>query len=160
MSIQPVTTALTKFAKSGIGQKIYSNLLQPNKEKFLNNTLPLIESATCTLAYCYATATNKKIPKEQKETLQYQNIINGVAGITLSGAMNAFVSKQGDKIVKNLKPDLVKDFEGVSRGIRIVLPIVTTGLCMRYILPVASAPISSFIKKIRGKDKKPLDTKA
>ena len=87
-----------------------------------------------------------------------QNIINGVAGITLSGVLNTFVSKQGDKIIQNLKPELVKDFEGVSRGIRTVLPIVTTGLCMRYIVPVASAPISSFIKKIRGKEKK-LDTK-
>lgn len=158
MSIQPVTTALTKFAKSGIGQKIYGSLLKPNKERFLNNTLPLVEGVTCSLAYCYATATNKKIPKEQKETLQYQNIINGVAGITLSGVLNTFVSKQGDKIIQNLKPELVKDFEGVSRGIRTVLPIVTTGLCMRYIVPVASAPISSFIKKIRGKEKK-LDTK-
>ena len=70
MRIPGISDALTRFAKSKTGQKIYGALLKPDKENFLNNTLPLIESAVCTGSYIYATAHDKKIPKEQKPILQ------------------------------------------------------------------------------------------
>ena len=79
--------------------------------------MPLIESAVCTGSYIYATASNKKIPEESKPILQWQNILNGVIGIAVSGALNRWVSKQGAKIISGLKPELIKDFDNVVTGV-------------------------------------------
>lgn len=162
MKVPGISDALSKFAKSNVGKKFYNTLLKPDKETFLNNTLPLIESAVCTGSYVYATAHDKKIPKEQKPILQWQNIINGVVGIAVSGALNKWVSKQGAKVIKDLNPKLVKDFENVVTGVRVGLPILMTSLVMRFGVSTLSVPVSEWAKKLSGHKEKSdkLDVKA
>lgn len=163
MKIPGISDALTKFAKSKVGQAMYKNLLKPDKERFLNNTLPLIEATVCTGSYIYATATDKNIPKEQKPVLQWQNIINGVAGVAVSSKLNKWVSKKGEEVIKDLKPEHIKDFKNVVDGVKVGLPILMTSLVMRYAVSTLSVPISTITKKaynkITGKGEK-LDIQA
>lgn len=147
MRVTGISDLLTRMAKSKAGQKVYKSLLNPNKENFLNNTLPLVESAVCTGSYIYATATDKKIPKESKPALQWQNVINGVAGIAVSSKLNKWVSKKGATVIKDLDPKVIKDFEGVVNGVRVGLPILMTSLIMRYAVSTLSVPISVMAKK-------------
>lgn len=148
MKVPRISDILTNIAKSQTGQKVYKSLLNPNKENFLNNTLPLLESAVCTGSYIYATATDKKIPKESKPALQWQNVINGVAGIAISSRLNKWVSKKGAEVIKDLNPKYIKDFEGVVNGVRVGLPILMTSLVMRYAVSTLSVPISETAKKL------------
>lgn len=151
MKVPGISDILTKVAKSKTGQRVYKNLLKPDKETFLNNTLPLIESGVCTASYCFATAHDKKIPKEQKPALQWQNILNGVIGILVSGRLNRWVSKQGAKVIKDLKPELIKNFDEVVSGVRVGLPILMTSLVMRWGVSTMSVPVSEKFKKIGHK---------
>lgn len=148
MKIPGISDMLSRIAKSKAGQRVYTKLLNPDKENFLNNTLPLIESAVCTGSYIYATATDKNIPKESKPALQWQNVINGVAGIAVSSRLNKWVSKKGAAVIKDLDPKLVKDFEGVVSGVRVGLPILMTSLVMRYAVSTLSVPVSTAAKKL------------
>ena len=160
MKIPGISEALTRFAKSKTGQNLYRKILRPDKETFLNNTLPLIESTVCTGSYIYATATDKKIPKEQKPILQWQNVLNGVIGIAVSGKLNKWISKKGAQVIKGLKPELIKDFDNVVTGVKVGLPILMTSLIMRFGVSYLSVPMSEAAKsideKIRGKK---VDTK-
>ena len=157
MKVPSISKVMAKIAKSEAGQKAYKYILNPNKETFVNNTLPLIESAVCTGSYIYATASNKKIPEENKPILQWQNVLNGVIGIAVSGAMNKWVSKKGEQIVKGLKPELIKDFEGVVAGVKIGLPILMTSLVMRFGVSYATVPMSVMAKKLDRIFRKPKD---
>ena len=158
MKIPGISDALSRFAKSKTGQNLYRKILRPDKETFLNNTLPLIESTVCTGSYIYATATDKKIPKEQKPILQWQNVLNGVA---VSGKLNKKKKKKGAQVIKGLKPELIKDFDNVVTGVKVGLPILMTSLIMRFGVSYLSVPMSEAAKsideKIRGKK---VDTKA
>jgi hypothetical protein len=102
----------------------------------------------CTGSYIYATASNKKIPEESKPILQWQNILNGVIGIAVSGALNRWVSKQGAKIISGLKPELIKDFDNVVTGVKVGLPILVTSLVMRFGVSYATVPMSEAAKKL------------
>lgn len=161
MKIPGISDALARFAKSNIGQKMYKSILRPDKETFLNNTLPLIESTVCTGSYIYATHHDKKIPKEQKPILQWQNILNGVIGVAVSGKLNRWISKKGAQVIKGLKPELVKDFDNVVTGVKVGLPILMTSLVMRFGVSYLSVPMSETAKaidnKIRGRK---VDTQA
>lgn len=148
MKVPSITDGLTRMARSKWGQKFYKHILHPSKETFLNNTLPLIESAVCTGSYIYATASNKKIPEESKPILQWQNILNGVIGIAVSGALNRWVSRQGAKIISGLKPELIKDFDNVVTGVKVGLPILVTSLVMRFGVSYATVPMSEAAKKL------------
>lgn len=162
MKIPRISDLLAKFAKSKTGQKMYKTLVSPDKETFLNNTLPLIESTVCTASYVYATARDKKIPQEQKPILQWQNVLNGVIGVAVSGTLNKWVSKQGAKVIKDLKPNLIKDFDNVVTGVKVGLPILMTSLVMRFGVSYLSVPMSEAAKGIHNKLKgdKKLDIKA
>lgn len=162
MKIPKISEMMAKFAKSKTGQKAYKYILKPDKETFLNNTLPLIESAVCTGSYIYATASNKKIPDEQKPILQWQNVLNGVIGIAVSGRMNKWISKKGSQIIKGLKPELIKDFDNVVTGVKVGLPILMTSLIMRFGVSYATVPMSEAAKKIDSvfRPKKKLDVDA
>lgn len=149
--IPSLSNIFSRFAKSNIGQKVYKNLLKPEKEVFLNNTLPLIESGVCTGSYCFATWHDKHIPEEQKPCLQWQNIINGVVGIAISGKMNKWITKQGSGVIKHLNSALIKNFSSVVNGIQVSLPIIMTSLVMRYGVSTLSVPMSEKFKELGHK---------
>lgn len=148
-----ISKILAAIAKSKPAQKIYKTLLKPDKETFLNNTLPLIESTVCTASYVYATAHDKKIPKEQKPILQWQNVINGVLGIAVSGCLNKWVSKKGAEVIKDLNPEHIKNFSRVCDGVKVGLPILMTSLVMRWGISTLSVPLSEVTKNTYNKIK-------
>lgn len=149
MKINPVTNLLTKFSTSQKGQQLFSKMA--NKEYFLNNTLPLINSGVCTASYIYATAHDKKIPKERKPILQWQNIINFVAGVVISAKLNKWASKKGEEVIKHLKPEVIKGFEDVVTGARIAIPMVVTSLVFRLGVSSGSVLASDWCKRIGDK---------
>lgn len=148
-----ISKILAAIAKSKPVQKVYKTLLRPDKETFLNNTLPLIESTVCTASYMYATARDKKIPEAQKPILQWQNVINGVLGVAVSGVLNKWVSKKGAEVIKDLKPEHIKNFGRVCDGVKVGLPILMTSLVMRWGVSTLSVPLSEVTKNTYNKFK-------
>lgn len=143
-----VDKILTKTASSKAGQRFYKYLLEPKREAFLQTQLPCIESLVCLGSYMYATARDKKIPEERKPILQWQNVLNGVIGMAVSGGLNAWISKKGKEIIKHLHPENIEKFSRVCDGIKVGLPILVTALVMRFGISTLSVPMSDAAKKM------------
>jgi hypothetical protein len=128
-------------------KKFNNFMLNPKNERLFNEGLPLLSSAVCTGSYIYATAHDKKIPKERKPILQIQNVVNGVIGILISAKLNQWAYKKTEKVIQNLQPKLIKDYETVIHGTRIAVPIAITSLVMRLLVSSGSVLISDVIKR-------------
>lgn len=139
-----VSKIFEAFAKTKTGQKIYKWCASPGKDKFLNNTLPQVETVLATSCYVWSTAKQKNIDDDRKKLLQIQNIGSGVAGLVLGTAANHWISNQTDKIVKDIDPKIMdpKALRKVSTGLRVIAPLATTAIIMRLCLPVLLAGIS------------------
>ena len=55
---------------------------------------------------------------------------------------------------------MIPDAHKIMGGIRVALPLVTTAVLMRCVLPVATAFVSGEIEERRSKKKEGLDIKA
>lgn len=151
------------IAKSKPGQKFYKWCASPGKDKFLNNTLPQVETVLSTTAYVWSTAKQKNIDDDRKKLLQIQNIGSGAAGLVLGTAANHWISNQTDKIVKDLDPKVMdpKAIRKVSTGLRILAPVASTALVMRLLIPTALACFSGKVMdKHREKKERKLDINA
>lgn len=149
------------FAKTQTGQKIYKWCSEGNHDKFLNHTLPQCETILSTAIYVWSTAKQKNIDEDRKNLLQIQNVGSGVIGLVLAGAANRWVGKQGEAIIKDLDTKKIdpKSIRQISTGIRVILPIVTTAIVMRFLLPSLLAGFSGKVMdKVR--ERKNLDLKA
>lgn len=135
------------IAKSNIGQRFYKWSASPGKDKFLNNTLPTIETIVSTGIYCWSTARQKNIEKPQRDLLQWQNVLSGAAGVIVGTFANRFFYNQTEKIVKDLDPSKLdmKTLRKVGTGLRVVTPIICTAAIMRWITPSITAFISGKI---------------
>lgn len=139
---------LYKFSISQTGQRFYKWICNPDKHKFLNNTLPTIETAICTGLYCFATEKQKDIPRDQKNLLQWQNVLGGIAGM----CMGSFFNRKASNFVEQLAPKIDKnliDVHKVKTGLAIGLPIAMTALTMRFIIPVLTTQVSTIIEDYR-----------
>ena len=146
-----VGNLFTTFAKSKIGQKFYKNIADPKHDKFMNVYLPICESAVVSSFYMISTAAQKKIDPESRQALQWQNILSLLFSVGLAIPLNRGVAKFGEKIVKNLKPELMEDGHKVIDGIRVGLPILSSIVISRFLVAVGLVPLSS---KIRDSIKK------
>lgn len=156
-----VGNIFTKIAKSKVGQKIYKHLLDPKHEKVCNIYLPILESAAISSFYIASTAIQKNIDPESKKAMQIQNILSFITSVGLSIPMNKGISKLGDKIVKGLKPELMKDGHKVIDGVKVGLPLINSLIVSRFLIAVALVPLSSKIRDyIKNKKGKKLDVKA
>ena len=149
----------TKIAKSETGQKIYKKVLDPKHDKFLDNTLPIIESGVVSSFYIISTAAQKKIDDDSRKALQIQNLLSLAFSVGLAIPLNKKVGKVGEKIIKNLKPEIMEDGHKVVDGIKVGLPILNSILISRFLVATALVPASSKIRDAVKKDKK-LDYKA
>ena len=149
----------TKIAKSETGQKIYKEVLDPKHEKFLDNTLPIIESGVVSSFYMASTAVQKKIDDDSRKALQIQNALSLLFSVGLAIPLNKKVGKMGEKIVKNLKPEIMEDGHKVVDGVKVGLPILNSILISRFLVATALVPASSKIRDFVKKDKK-IDYKA
>ena len=149
----------TKIAKTETGQKIYKKVLDPKHDKFLDNTLPIIESGVISGFYIASTAMQKKIDKDSRKALQIQNVLSLLFSVGLAIPLNKKVGKLGEKIVKDLKPEIMEDGHKVVDGIKVGLPILNSILISRFLVATALVPASSKIRDAVKRDKK-LDYKA
>lgn len=136
----------TSIAKSKWGQKIYKNVLDPSKDRFWNNTMPLIETSVASAFYIGATAIQKDIDEKSKKAMQWQNVLSWVFSIAISAKLNKSVTKFGNDIIKGLKPELMSDAHKIVNGIQVGLPIAVVTLINRFALPTVFVPISSVIR--------------
>lgn len=158
-----VSRILEKIATSKTGQKVYSWCADgPQREKFLNTNLPQVETVLSTACYCWST-NKQKIEKDQKQLLQIQNVGSGLVGLGVAGAANKWVYNKGEEIIKDLDSTKLdpKALRKVSTGIRVALPLVTTAIVMRWVIPTLIAGFSGKVMdKKREHDKQKLDIKA
>lgn len=154
-----VGNIFTKIAKTETGQNIYRKVLDPKHDKFLDNTLPIIESGVISGFYMASTAVQKKIDSDSRKALQIQNVLSLLFSVGLAIPLNKKVGKLGDKIIKNLKPEIMEDGHKVVDGIKVGLPILSSILISRFLVATALVPASSKIRDSVKKHKK-VDYKA
>ena len=154
---------LSNVGNSRTGQKFFKWAVNPANEKILNQTLPQVETVVATGCYMISTAKQKNIDKDRKDMLQIQHIASGVVGLTLATAMSNKIGKFGEAVIEQLDPKKIpsKELDGISSGIRVGIPLITTALCLRFLIPSAIAMFSGKIMdKVRaGREHKKLDCK-
>ena len=144
---------LSKIANSKPGLKLYKWASSEKGQKWLYETLPTLETITATS--CYVLATERQdLSRREKNVLQWQNVLPAIVGMVVGTYLNKKVFNFGENIIKNLKPELVKDAHKIMGGIRVATPIATTALLMRFALPVATAFVSGEIEERRAQKKK------
>lgn len=142
-------------------QNFYKKVCDPKHDAFFNNTLPTLETAVSTAFYCFATEKQKDIPREQKNVLQWQNVLSGVAGMAIGSVANRKVTKFANKLVPLIDKEHVEDVHKVVAGTKVVLPLIATALLMRLVMPVVVAQASTMIEDHRrAKKNQKIDVKA
>ena len=140
-------------------QNFYKKACDPKHADFFNNTLPTIESLASGALYVAMTEKQKNIPREQKNVLQYQNILGTVGGMALGSFLNRKVTKFADKLAPKIDKNIV-DVHKVKSGLCVGLPILATAVVMRFLVPIATAQASTMIEDYRRAKKNKLDIKA
>ena len=151
---------LKSFFESKTMQKFYKKACDPKHDAFFNNTLPTLETVASTLCYIVSTEKQNGIPREQKNVLQWQNVLSGVAGIAIGSVANRKVTKFANKLVPLIDKEHVEDVHKVVAGTKVVLPLIATALLMRLVLPVIVAQTSTMIEDYRRNKKKELNIQA
>lgn len=152
---------LKSFFESKTMQNFYKKVCDPKHDAFFNNTLPTLETAVSTAFYCFATEKQKDIPREQKNVLQWQNVLSGVAGMAIGSVTNRKVTKFANKLVPLIDKEHVEDVHKVVAGTKVVLPLIATALLMRLVMPVVVAQASTMIEDHRrAKKNQKIDVKA
>lgn len=153
-----IVDILSRIANSKTGVKLYKWASSEKGQKWLYESLPTLETVVATSCYVYATE-KQDLSRREKNVLQWQNVIPALIGMGAGTYLNKKVFNFGENIIKNLKPELVKDAHKIMGGIRVATPIATTAIIMRFALPVATAYVSGEIEERRARKKK-LDIKA
>lgn len=152
---------LKSFFESKTMQNFYKKACDPKHDAFFNNTLPTLETVSSTLCYIVSTEKQNGIPREQKNVLQWQNVLSGVAGIAIGSMANRKVTKFANKLVPLIDKEHVEDVHKVVAGTKVVLPLIATALLMRLVMPVVVAQASTMIEDHRRtKKNKKIDVKA
>ena len=147
------------FFETKAVQKFYKRACDPKNAGFYNNTLPTLESLASGAMYVYMTEKQKDIPREQKNVLQYQNVLGTIGGMALGSYLNRKVTKFADQLAPKIDKDIV-DVHKVKSGICVGLPILATAVVMRFLVPIATAQVSTMIEDYRREKKNKLDVKA
>lgn len=152
---------LKSFFESKTMQNFYKKVCDPKHDAFFNNTLPTLETVSSTLCYIVSTEKQNGIPREQKNVLQWQNVLSGVAGVAIGSMANRKVTKFANKLVPLIDKEHVEDVHKVVAGTKVVLPLIATALLMRLVMPVIVAQASTMIEDHRrAKKKQKIDIKA
>ena len=152
---------LKSFFESKTMQNFYKKVCDPKHDAFFNNTLPTLETVASTLCYIVSTEKQNGIPREQKNVLQWQNVLSGVAGVAIGSVANRKVTKFANKLVPLIDKEHVEDVHKVVAGTKVVLPLIATALLMRLVMPVVVAQASTMIEDHRrAKKNKKIDVKA
>lgn len=155
-----VNKVFESMAKSNIGQKFYKWAASPGKDKFLNTTLPTFETVVATGLYCWSTARQKNIEKPQRDLLQTQNILSGVAGVIVGTITNRHFYKKTEEVIKHLDPTKLdpKTLRKTSDGLRVITPMICTAAIMRWITPSITACLSGKIMDRKREKESPTNS--
>ena len=152
---------LKSFFESKTMQKFYKKACDPEHDAFFNNTLPTLESVASTICYVVSTEKQDSIPRSQKNVLQWQNVLSGVAGVAIGSMVNRKVTKFANKLVPLIDKEHVEDVHKVVAGTKVALPLIATALLMRLVMPVVVAQASTMIEDHRrAKKNQKIDIKA
>ena len=152
---------LKSFFESKTMQKFYKKACDPKHDAFFNNTLPTLETVASTLCYIVSTEKQDGIPREQKNVLQWQNVLSGVAGVAIGSVAKRKVTKVANKLVPLIDKEHVEDVHKVVAATKVVLPLIATALLMRLVMPVVVSQASTMIEDHRrAKKNKKIDVKA
>ena len=150
-----VGNIFTRIAQTKVAQKFYKKLLDPKNDKFLDNTLPIIESGVVSSFYIISTAMQKKIDEDSRKAMQIQNVLSLLFSVGMAIPLNRKVGEIGSKIIKHLKPSLMEDGHKVVDGIKVGLPILSSIVISRFIVAVGLVPLSSKIREaVKSRSKK------
>lgn len=152
-----VVNALTKFAKSGIGTSLYKFASEEKGQRLLATTLPLAETVVVT-ATRVATVERQDLSRREKNMIERQDVIPAVVGVTTGSFLNKKVFELGKDIGNKLDSSKVKDIDKIKSAIKVSLPIFTTCMLLRLVLPITAALVSSKIEDKKAEKK--LDIKA
>ena len=127
----------------------------PSFYKNINNNLPIFETVAATMCYSGAIHFNKDIEDKRKPAMHYQNWICGISGILLGSTLNKIINKYKDEICKCLenKKNIYK-LHNVIKGVQVAVPLIIFSTFLRFIAPVLSTPISTYIERIRINNKR------
>ena len=152
---------LKSFFESKTMQKFYKKACDPKHDTFFNNTLPTLESVASTICYVVSTETQDGIPRSQKNVLQWQNVLSGVAGVAIGSVLNRKVTGFANKLIPLINKEHIEDVHKVIAGTKVVLPLIATALLMRLVMPVVVAQVSTMIEDHRrAKKNQKIDVKA
>ena len=152
---------LKSFFESKTMQKFYKKACDPKHDAFFNNTLPTLESVASTICYVVATEKQDGIPRSQKNVLQWQNVLSGVAGVAIGSVLNRKVTGFANKLIPLINKEHIEDVHKVIAGTKVVLPLIATALLMRLVMPVVVAQASTMIEDHRrAKKNQKIDVKA
>ena len=154
-----VTKAISKFATSKTGTRLYTWAASEKGQKFTATSLPTIESVIAGAMYVIATERQKNLDRREKNVLQWQNILSSGLGITLGTFLNKKAFDFGEKIIKYLDKEKIESSHKVHGAIRVLGSIFVTASIMRFLMPVLTAYISGEAEEYKAKKKK-LDIKA
>lgn len=147
-----------KTPKIGMSKPIQNFIKKTQDKKFydkFNRNIPIIESAFAGICYCSATYFNKKLDEKRKPAIMWQNILGCIFGMTVSKTIDNSVNNLKNSICYNLKNSKnISDINKITNGFRIGLPLITTGLITRFLVPVLLVPVSTKIEEIRKNARK------
>ena len=149
---------LNKIALSNVGSTFYKWSATDKGQKFLSQKLPGFETVVASSLYVASTYHQYRkgtLDERRHNLLQTQNILSGVAGYTVG----AFASKKSSNyinntLIPNLKPELIPDAHKVRMGLQVAIPIITTALIVRGIIPAILAWISAKREERKAEQKR------
>lgn len=150
---------LKSFFESKTMQNFYKKACDPKNADFFNNTLPTLETLASTACYMVATEKQKDIPRDQKNLLQWQNVLSCVGGMAIGSYLNRKVSGFANELAPKLDKKIC-DVHKVEAGIKVGLPLLATAVLMRCVVPTVVAQASVMLEERRRAKKKGLDTQA
>ena len=154
-----VVNALTGIAKSEAGQNFFKWATTESGKNSLCTGMPLVESVIATASRVYATEKQKNLSRREKNVLDAGHTVPAVFGVLIGSKLNKKVYDLADKVSDNLDPKKVNDIPLVKNALRVCLPIGTTAILMRLVLPVTTSFVTGEIEEYKARKRK-LDIKA
>lgn len=138
---------LDKIASTDICQRFYKWGATEKGQRFLAERLPSVETVVASSLYVASTYHQYKkgnVDKRRHSLLQCQNVLSGVCGFTIGSWASKKTSNYiNNKVMPDLKPELIPDIHKVKMGLQVAIPLVTTCLIVRGVIPAVLAWISA-----------------
>lgn len=148
-----IVNALTGIAKSGAGQNFFRWAATEKGKSSLCTGMPLAETVIATASRVYATEKQKNLSRREKNVLDAGHTIPAVFGVLIGSKLNKKVYDMAGKISDSLDPKKVDNIPLVKNALRVALPLFSTAILMRLVLPVTTSFVTGEIEEYKAKKK-------